>query len=113
MSQPIRPLAIGRPRLSPVKNNTGLYSDLGTPDEFLVAEVQGGQNPDSEMGMYVRLFLAAPEMLELIQSLARTWEDDCRFIPCDTEAASELSNKLARLAAQATQLLGRVDGGEK
>lgn len=80
-----------------------------------VVTIQLNRAADSrgERDYQARLFVAAPEMLELIQSLARTWEDDCRFIPCDTEAASELSNKLARLAAQATQLLGRVDGSEK
>lgn len=58
-----------------------------------------------------RLIAAAPEMLELIQNVARTWEDDCQFIPCDTEAASALSNKLARLAAQAAPLLAKIEGG--
>ena len=54
---------------------------------------------------------AAPEMLELIQNVARTWEYDAQFIPCDTEAASALSNKLARLAAQAAPLLAKIEGG--
>lgn len=60
-----------------------------------------------------RLILAAPEMYELLQTVARTWEDDCQFIPCDTEAASALSGRLARLAGQATQLLDGIErGGE-
>jgi hypothetical protein len=60
-----------------------------------------------------RLILAAPKMYELLQTVARTWEDDCQFIPCDTEAASALSGRLARLAGQATQLLDRIErGGE-
>lgn len=58
-----------------------------------------------------RLIAAAPEMRELIQALACTWLDDCQFIPCDTEAATELRSKLAVLAAQANQLLGKVEGG--
>lgn len=84
MNQPIRPLAIGRPLLSPVKNNTGLYSDLGTPDEFLVAEVQGGQNPDSELGMYVRLFLAAPKMFELLYKVRNHIDGTCH--ECESKA---------------------------
>lgn len=59
-----------------------------------------------------RLIAAAPEMFELIQTVARTWEEDCQFIPCDTEAASALSGRLARLAGQATQLLAKIEGGE-
>ena len=58
-----------------------------------------------------RLIAAAPDMLELIQMLVRTWEYDAQFIPCDTEAASALSNKLARLAAQAAPLLAKIEGG--
>jgi len=55
--------------------------------------------------------IMASEMYELIQMLVRTWEDDCQFIPCDTEAAFELSNKLARLAAQAAPMLAKIEGG--
>lgn len=53
-----------------------------------------------------------PAMLELIQALADTWTNDCQFIPCETEAASELGSKLSRLAAQATQLLAKIEGGQ-
>lgn len=53
----------------------------------------------------------APEMLELMKQVVRTWEYDAQFIPCDTEAASALSNKLARLAAQAAPLLAKIEGG--
>ena len=103
MSQPIRPLAIGRPLLSPVKNNTGLYSDLGTPDEFLVAEVQGGQNPDSEMGMYVRLFLAAPEMFDLLRDVRRY-----------VVAANLRGDGYAEIDLKAIDaLLAKIEGGEK
>ena len=59
-----------------------------------------------------RLILAAPKMYELLQTVARTWEDDCQFILCDTEAASALSGRLAHLAGQAAQLLAKVEGGE-
>lgn len=69
--------------------------------------------PELDYDAIERLILAAPEMYELIQTVARTWEDDCQFIPCDTEAASALSDRLARLAGQATQLLDRIErGGE-
>ena len=99
MSQPIRPLTIGRPLLSPVKSNTGLYSDLGTPDEFLVAEVQGGKNPDSEMGMYVRLFTAAPEMFELLYKIRSHIDSTCR--ECESKA----------IVPEIDALLAKIEGG--
>jgi hypothetical protein len=58
-----------------------------------------------------QLIVAAPEMLEFVRQVANTWLNDCQFIPCDTEAASELSNKLARLAALAAPLLAKIEGG--
>ena len=59
-----------------------------------------------------RLVLAAPEVLEFVQQVANTWLNDCQFIPCDTEAAYEVGSKLSRLAAQATQLMAKIEGGE-
>ena len=53
-----------------------------------------------------------PEMLELIQALADTWTNDCQFIPCDTEAATELGSKLQGLAERAAALLAKIEGGE-
>lgn len=104
MNQPIRPLAIGRPLLSPVKNNTGLYSDLGTPDEFLVAEVQGGQNPDSELGMYVRLFLAAPEMYESLR-------DAILFMQFLGKKERPLSAEEQEWLSKAVLVLAKIEGG--
>lgn len=74
-----------------------------------IAEVVGDS---AETETNARLIAAAPEMYELIQTVARTWENDCQFIPCDTEAASALSGRLARLAGQAAQLLDKIEGGE-
>ena len=58
-----------------------------------------------------KLEMAAPEMLEFVQQVANTWEDDCQFIICDTEAAFDLASKLARLAGQADQLLAKIERG--
>ena len=60
-----------------------------------------------------RLVLAAPEMLEFVQQVVNLWWEDCQFIPCDTEAAHALATKMAGLAAQASQLLAKIEGGGK
>jgi hypothetical protein len=60
-----------------------------------------------------RLAMAAPEMLEFVQQVANTWLNDCQFIPCDTEAAHALATKMAGLAAQASQLLAKIEGDAK
>lgn len=102
--------------------DTHAVDDDGSRDYIILAEMHSTFGPDNygvdqwmlppeEYEANGRLIAAAPEMYELIQMLVRTWENDCQFIPCDTEAASELSNKLARLAAQAVPLLAKIEGG--
>ncbi len=86
------------------------YSVEGPNGEEIIWQDGPYQTPTIKLSD-ARLIAAAPEMYELIQMLVRTWEDDCQFIPCDTEAASELSYKLARLATQAVPLLAKIEGG--
>jgi hypothetical protein len=61
------PWKIGKPLISNVKHNRGIYCNHGTPDEWMIVEVQGcGQ--DSECGANARLIAAAPDMLEALKT---------------------------------------------
>jgi hypothetical protein len=60
------PWKIGKPLISNVKHNRGIYCNHGTPDEWMIVEVQGcGQ--DSECGANARLIAAAVDMLEALK----------------------------------------------
>lgn len=91
------------------------HPDHNHLDEFCCCENRHihipGETP-TERHRYACLMIAAHEMFELIQRLAVVWEGS--EYPCtDIEQAFELVSRLDHLAAQASQLLAKIEGGEK
>lgn len=87
------PWEIGKPLLSNTKQNTGIYANKGTPDEFLICEVQG-INAESECGDNARLIIAAPELLEALEDLLMEIENAADYMA--TERAINAINKARR-----------------